>query len=616
MWKIFLSFSLIAAAWSWNLPVAAQQNRELTVENSPPQKRTALVIGNGDYAVARKLSNPVNDADDMAKTLSQLGFEVISGTNLSLRQMNDKVREFGDKLKKNGGVGLFYYAGHGIQVGGKNFLIPVEAEIPREDEVDFNALNLDQILRKMATANNGLNIVILDACRNNPFARSWSRDIGSDGLAQVSAPTGTFIAYATSPDHAASDGTGRNGLYTTELLKYIRQPNLKIEEAFKEVRKAVDRVSGGKQIPWDSSSLRGEFYFNPGAKTNSQSTSTAGNDSIKREQDAWDLIENSTDPQDFRIFLEEFPGGENSALARIKLKRLEARQKASNGASNPLSENSGSVSVKTSKDLVKAGTIRKNSIGMELVYIPSGEFLMGSTEADISEVVNDTKRYNKGVKPAWFANETPPRRVAIKEGFWIGKYEITQGQWKAVMGKNLSSFDDCGDNCPVEQVSWIHAKEFIARLNAKNDGFEYRLPSEAEWEYAARAGTTTAFAFGDGLSSEQANFNGSQPFGNGGAGVFLKRPAPVGSYQPNAWGLHDMYGNVAEWCEDIYSSSYNNLPTDGSANVNLGSPSYRVLRGGSWGSFAFACRSAARLSRAPTTRDDGFGFRIAARLKQ
>ncbi len=246
--------------------VKAQKTRELTQDDddSKPQKRTALVIGNADYTVARKLVNSSNDATDMANSLRGLGFDVVSGVNLNLKQMNDKVREFGDKLKANGGVGLFYYAGHGIQVSGRNYLIPVDAAIPREDEVDFNALNLDLILRKMGTANNGLNIVILDACRNNPFARSWSRGDDEGGLAQISAPTGTFIAYATSPDKTASDGNGRNGLYTAELLKVMKQPNMKIEETFKEVRKAVSKSSGGKQIPWDSSSLSGDFYFAQG----------------------------------------------------------------------------------------------------------------------------------------------------------------------------------------------------------------------------------------------------------------------------------------------------------------------------------------------------------------
>jgi len=220
LWTLVLILTICLSV----LPLAAQTKRDLEHEKSSAatEKRIALVIGNGDYVSARKLANSVNDATDMAKTLTELGFEVISGTNLNLKQMNDKVREFGDRLRVSGGVGLFYYAGHGIQANNKNYLIPVEADIAREDEIDFAALNFDQVLRKMATANNGLNIVVLDACRNNPFARSWSRDASDGGLAQITAPVGTFIAYATSPDKTASDGTGRNGLYTAELLKYIK----------------------------------------------------------------------------------------------------------------------------------------------------------------------------------------------------------------------------------------------------------------------------------------------------------------------------------------------------------------------------------------------------------
>jgi len=326
------SLNLIFLILLNGLPLMAQTDRQLTREKpiAQTEKRTALVIGNGDYTNARKLENPVNDATDMTKALTEVGFEVISGTNLNLKQMTDKVREFGDKLKANGGVGLFYFAGHGVQVNSKNYLIPVEADVSREDEIDFAALNFDIVLRKMATANNGLNIVILDACRNNPFARSWSRSTHDGGLAQVTAPTGTFIAYATSPDKTASDGAGRNGLYTAQLLKIIRQPNLKIEEAFKQVTIAVDRASSGNQIPWTSSSLRGEFYFKAEkspvvtAVTNNQTTEPLITAKTKAEQEkeAWDLVKNSTSPSDFRYFLEEFPDGANAPKARIRLEEL------------------------------------------------------------------------------------------------------------------------------------------------------------------------------------------------------------------------------------------------------------------------------------------------------
>src|SRR5258706_2978299 len=310
----------------------AQETRNLEREKANPQseKRLALVIGNGSYQNARQLANSANDATDIANTLSTLDFEVIYGVDLSLKQMNDKVRDFGDKLKANGGVGLFYYAGHGIQVGGRNFFIPVEANILREDEIAEAALNFDIVLRKMATANNGLNIVVLDACRNNPFARSWSRGAEEGGLAQITAPTGTFIAYATSPDRTASDGTGRNGLYTSELLKVLPDPALKIEEAFKHVTIAVDRASGGNQIPWTSSSLRGEFYFKIDEK-NSKIAKEANSVPVNNPPFAppvspdlaeWNKIKDSKDPLNFSAYMQKYPGSPYAQLAAVRIREL------------------------------------------------------------------------------------------------------------------------------------------------------------------------------------------------------------------------------------------------------------------------------------------------------
>jgi hypothetical protein len=334
----------------------AQNDRQLTqVAKNDTTKRTALVIGNSEYLNARKLSNPANDATDMAAVLADLGFEVIYGTNLSMKEMTDKVRVFGDTLKAKGGVGLFYYAGHGVQVGGRNYLVPIEANIPREDEIDFNAFNVDIVFRKMGTANNGLNIVILDACRNNPFARSWSRGDEEGGLAQVSAPTGTFIAYATSPDKTASDGNGRNGLYTAELLKILRQPNLKIEEAFKQVTLAVDRASSGRQIPWTSSSLRGEFYFTldgkqvkgtftgtitPDGTVTAQPNSVTTSGSATSELDAWNKIKTSSNPQDFATFLNAYPSGIFTEPAKNRIIELTggspAPRNTTSNTGNPL----------------------------------------------------------------------------------------------------------------------------------------------------------------------------------------------------------------------------------------------------------------------------------------
>jgi hypothetical protein len=221
-------------------------------------RRVALVIGNGAYENASPLKNPPNDARDMSATLKELGFDVTSDTNVSQREMKRLIREFGQKLR-TGGVGLFYYAGHGVQSNGRNYLIPVEADIQSEAEVEDASVDVNLVLKYMDEAQNDLNIVILDACRNNPFARSF-RSAGS-GLAPVDAPTGTVIGYATAPGRVASDGPGRNGLYTSELLKQMRVPGLSVSEMFMRVRAEVMRQTGSKQVPWEASSLVGAFYF-------------------------------------------------------------------------------------------------------------------------------------------------------------------------------------------------------------------------------------------------------------------------------------------------------------------------------------------------------------------
>ncbi|MEA1897529.1 MAG: caspase family protein [Bacteroidota bacterium] len=229
-------------------------------DNANVERRIALVIGNGDY-LQSPLANPVNDARSMARALRGAGFDVILGENLSNKtEMKRLIRDFGFKLNK-GGVGLFYYAGHGIQVEGFNFLVPVNAIINNEEEVEYEAVDAGFVISQMEAADNRLNIVILDACRNNPYARSFRSS--KQGLSGMSAPTGTLIAYATAPGSVAIDGSGVNGLYTQELLAQINIPDLQIESVFKNVRAEVVKKSYGKQTPWESSSLIGDFYFYP-----------------------------------------------------------------------------------------------------------------------------------------------------------------------------------------------------------------------------------------------------------------------------------------------------------------------------------------------------------------
>ncbi|GAB4333582.1 MAG: hypothetical protein OHK0038_09810 [Flammeovirgaceae bacterium] len=238
-----------------NSNIAQEDNTSIVNE-----KRIALIIGNANYVTA-PLKNPVNDANTMAKELKALGFEVITLTNASYQAMKKGISDFGKKLgaDKNS-VGLFYYAGHGIQLKGKNYLVPTDAVLETEADVEVYAVDMEGLLANMEYAANRMNIIILDACRNNPFGRGF-RSTAGNGLATVNAPTGTIIAFATSPGSTAADGEGSNGLYTQELVNAMKIPNIKLEDVFKRVRTQVRQKSSGSQIPWENSALEGDFYF-------------------------------------------------------------------------------------------------------------------------------------------------------------------------------------------------------------------------------------------------------------------------------------------------------------------------------------------------------------------
>ena len=231
-----------------------------TIQPTQPSnlgKRIALVVGNANYKT-RPLRNPRNDADDVSIALKASGFRVIDIRDGTIQQMRAGVRQFGDQLINND-VGLVYYSGHGVEVKGRNYFIPVNADIMREDEIADQGLDVSLILEKMNTAGKGVNILIVDACRDDPFGRSFRST--SRGLAQMDAPRGTIIAYATSPGKVASDGDGRNSPYTKNLVKAMQQPNKPIEQVFKEVRRAVQEETKNQQTPWENTSLSGDFYF-------------------------------------------------------------------------------------------------------------------------------------------------------------------------------------------------------------------------------------------------------------------------------------------------------------------------------------------------------------------
>jgi uncharacterized caspase-like protein len=245
----------------------------VTAETGTAEKRVALVIGNGAYMAATPLANPVNDAGDMAKSLTQLGFKVILGLDLDKPKFDATLREFARELE-DAGTGLLFYAGHGLQVGGQNYLIPVDAKLNRERDLAFEAIPLDLVMRQMELERETkTNIVFLDACRDNPLARNLARSMGTrssavaSGLAQVQTGVGTFISYSTQPGNVALDGTGRNSPFTTALARHVSTPGASLNSIMINVRKDVLSATGGKQVPWDHSALTGDFYFDLAAVT-------------------------------------------------------------------------------------------------------------------------------------------------------------------------------------------------------------------------------------------------------------------------------------------------------------------------------------------------------------
>lgn len=238
-----------------------KSNRGLNVVRKGDGRRIALVIGNGNYQYTGQLANTANDARLMAETLKEVGFELYGGKpqiNLSRDDMINVIEGFGDSIGSND-TALFYYSGHGMQVKGENYLIPINASIKNEAEVRVKSVESSLIFAKLEGTKNGINIVILDACRNNPFGRSFRS--GNNGLAQVTAPSGTIVAFSTAPNQVAEDGSNGNSTYTRELARFIKLPGLQIEDVFKRVRVAVEEATGGNQLPWENTSLKGDFSF-------------------------------------------------------------------------------------------------------------------------------------------------------------------------------------------------------------------------------------------------------------------------------------------------------------------------------------------------------------------
>ena len=548
MWRrviliaVLCGASLCGACWGLSSPASAE-------------KRMALVIGNGAYKKA-PLANAATDAELIAQRLQELKFEVLARYDLSLRDMKRAVHEFADAIKAAGKdtVAFIYYAGHGVQVQGENYLVPVDENIKSEGDVDIDSVSVSSMMSMLNHAETSVNIVVFDACRDNPFGYSRS---GQRGLARVDAPHGSLVAFSTSPGASAEDGKDGHSPYSAALAQTIGEPGMRIEEVFKKVRIAVRDATGGKQTPWETTSLTGEFYA-AGPKAGTTSAQAPA------------LAPTQTPAPT--------PAPAPAPMAAT--------------APGPRS---------TPAPLDGQGGFRDCPDCPEMVALPTGSFLMGSPEDE----------------PERGRNEGPQHRVTISKPFAAGKFPVTFEEWDACVAEGGCEghrpYDQGwghGDR-PVVNVNWREAQSYAAWLRRKT-GKAYRLPSEAEWEYAARAGTTTPFWWGTSISTDQANYNGALVYGGGKRGQKRSVSLPVKTFESNPWGLYQVHGNVWQWVEDCAHDSYYEAPTDGSAWMG-GNCLVHIIRGGSWFDGPAWLRSAERLGWG--IRMGNIGFRVVRNVE-
>jgi formylglycine-generating enzyme required for sulfatase activity len=517
------------------LAVAADRAVQRVAEKLDPSRKVALVIGNGAYRT-QPLANPVLDATAMAKVLKDLGFDVVSLTDADRTRSVRGLADFKRRLR-GAGVGLFYFAGHGIQMDGQNYLLPADTDMQNEDQVKYNTLRLDDVLDTLAQAGTPVKIVILDACRNNPFQRTRG---ATGGLAAVTqSPEGTLIAYSTAPGRVAKDGNpGENGLYTRHLLEAMKEPGRPIEDVFKLTRARVAEASRGQQVPWESTSLTGDLVLREGPRP------VAAPGTVVASAEGAD-------------------GGRTRGLGKPQ---------------RPASPAPGVV-------------FRDCERCPEVVVVPPGRYRMGSPGGE---------RGRQG-------NEGPAREVSIERPVAVGRFEVTFEEWEACLldGGCDRWPDDRGwgrGKRPVIDVNWDDANRYVAWLSRKT-GKAYRLLSEAEWEYAARAGTASARPWGEELAEGKARCaDCGKPAAPG--------TAAAGSHGENPWKLADMLGNVWEWTADCYNPALSAVPADGSAATS-GDCAQRSMRGGSWLTSAKGVRAATRAYFPASRRAPNIGFRVA-----
>lgn len=537
--------------------------------------RVALVIGNSTYKHVENLKNPSNDALAVAAALRRMGFEAVElKRDLSKSDVDRALADFSGKAER-ADIALVYYAGHGIEVAGRNYLVPVDARLRRARHVGFEAIELAKVMQALEGAAK-LRLVILDACRDNPFRERMvragtTRSIGR-GFARVSPGADTLVAFAAKEGTTADDGTGRHSPFTAALLKHLETPGVEIRLLFGKIRDSVLAVTNQRQEPFTYGSLSGDALY---------------------------LKQPVSDPSEEASALEREIAALKSRLdsGRSPSVRPKGREtKIAVGISRPLAE------VKKPRDLQAGDVFRECPSCPAMVVVPAGTVTVGSPE---DESGRDT-------------DEGPAHRVRIARPLAISRFEVTFAEWNACVvqggckGYRPDAGRSGGDRHPVTNVSWHDAQSYSAWLSRKTGG-RYRLPSEAEWEYAARAGTKTPFATGETITTSDANFDCLKAQDGGGRIKCRAKPTSVGSFAANAFGLYDMHGNIEEWTADVYSAAYDSTGQKGEAQTK-GDPQYRVSRGGSWYSDPQDLRSANRNRTWADVRNQFTGFRVVRSL--
>lgn len=551
--------------------------------------KVALVIGNSEYP-SGPLPNPANDAKLMADTLEALGFDVILRRNADQITMKRAIQDFGARLEKAGpaGVGLFFYAGHGAQLNGRNYLIPTTARIEREGDVEIEAVSADWVIEQMRFARNGLNFVVLDACRNNPFTRSM-RSVDR-GLATMDAPAGILIAYSTAPGSVAADGDGRNSPYTEALSKAMRESQEPVEQVFKHVRVSVMHATSGKQVPWESSSLTGDFFFTPPAKA-----SGAG---VALPPPAAQAAAPAASPG----FFESLFGGSAPKPAAVTgpAAAPAVGPSVSGARALPLLN---ALGIGTG-DMTAEGKYPPASVRQMLESAPRA-VVLGSTAQQIDAAYKLCRQYSPACQRSWYADESvrratlapfemdiAPVSVAAFRSFAEGAHfktgaETTGYAYAVVDGKLKPVTDGNWRNAvkqhPVSEESAVVAVNF-ADAAAYCRSKSARLPSEDEWEYAARGSERRTFPWGEDVGPAAKAPTGLPPRAADGPAEGM-----LGRYRGLA-------GNVWQWADTTVNHR-------------------KVLKGGSWLEPNPANkRAATRRYEVAQRADEDSGFRCARNL--